>query len=258
MPPAFFVPDDDGYRATEHTRGPWSPDLQHGGPPAALLAGVLERRAAASGMLVARLTVEFLRPIPIDRFTVRETAVRPGKKVMIHAASLLLGDDEVVRVTALCIRVATLAMPPPAVQARAPRSVEESPPFEFSFFRWDVGYHRAIEGRVASGAWGTGAMAVWMRTAVPIVEGEPLTPLTRVVVVADSGNGVSVALDLTQWTFVNPDLTVYLHRPAEGEWICLDAVTIPQPHGIGLAEAALYDAGGPIGRSLQSLIVQPR
>jgi hypothetical protein len=51
---------------------------------------------------------------------------------------------------------------------------------------------------------------------------------------------------------------VYLHRPPAGEWVCLDATTIPQPSGIGLADSALYDENGPIGRSLQSLVLARR
>ena len=43
MTDAFYVPDGDRYAATEHTRGPWSPQHQHGGPPAALIAHVVGR-----------------------------------------------------------------------------------------------------------------------------------------------------------------------------------------------------------------------
>ena len=49
-----------------------------------------------------------------------------------------------------------------------------------------------------------------------------------------------------------------LHRQPVGEWVCLDAVTHPQPHGIGLAESAIFDETGPIGRSTQTLLIAPR
>jgi hypothetical protein len=80
----------------------------------------------------------------------------------------------------------------------------------------------------------------------------------RVMAAADSGNGLSLVLDIRRHTFVNPDLTVYMHRPPAGEWVCLDAVTTPQPHGIGIADTRLYDERGPIGRAVQSLIIQSR
>jgi len=270
---AFFTSDGDTFVATEYTRGPWDAGLQHGGPPAGLLARALDRRAAEAGMQVVRLTVELLRPIPIDRFSVEETVLRPGKKVMLAAASLRRpagGDgragDEVIRATALCIRTAALDLPavPPRVSAlagvppRPPPPPDQCRPFVFPFFAAETGYQTAMEARVAAGSFGAGAMALWMRMRIPLLAGETPSPLVRVVVAADSGNGVSVVLDTARWTFVNPDLTVYLQRPPAGEWVCLDAVTHPEPHGVGLAECRLHDERGPIGRSLQSLIIQPR
>jgi hypothetical protein len=62
--------------------------------------------------------------------------------------------------------------------------------------------------------------------------------------------------------FINPDLTVHLFRLPVDEWVCLDAVTrIPAGGGagsVGLAESALFDRQGRIGRSLQSLLVSAR
>ena len=43
-----------------------------------------------------------------------------------------------------------------------------------------------------------------------------------------------------------------------GEWVCLDAITIPEPTGVGLADTALRDERGPIGRALQTLLVRER
>ncbi len=41
-------------------------------------------------------------------------------------------------------------------------------------------------------------------------------------------------------------------------WVGLDAITIPQPNGIGLADTALYDERGPLGRAIQTLLVRSR
>lgn len=54
------------------------------------------------------------------------------------------------------------------------------------------------------------------------------------------------------------DLTISLLRRPVGEWICLDARTAFGPDGGGLAESALYDAQGLIGRATQSLAVRLR
>ena len=59
-------------------------------------------------------------------------------------------------------------------------------------------------------------------------------------------------------TFINPDLTVHLLRPAVGPWVCLDARSMLGTDGIGVAESALFDTHGRIGRSVQSVIVEAR
>jgi hypothetical protein len=59
-------------------------------------------------------------------------------------------------------------------------------------------------------------------------------------------------------SFINVDLTVHLHRMPTGEWICMDAVTLPEPNGIGMADTQLFDARGPIGRAAQTLLIADR
>ncbi|MBI3271337.1 MAG: thioesterase family protein [Planctomycetes bacterium] len=266
----FYTLDGAHLLATSATRGPWSPVHQHGGPPAALLAREMERHAAAAGMQVVRFTVEFLRPIPITRVSVQLQVVRPGKKRQLLAATLVEASDgaardggataggEIARASGLCLRTLplTAASPPAPVPPLPPP--QASAPFEFPFFTASVGYHTAMELRIARGRFGSGAMAAWMRMRVPLIAGEEPSPLVRTVVAADSGNGISLVLDVKRWTFLNPDLTVYLHRPVEGEWVGLDAFTAGGPGGIGMAECALHDRLGPVGRSIQSLLIEPR
>jgi hypothetical protein len=103
-----------------------------------------------------------------------------------------------------------------------------------------------------------GPATVWLRMRQPLVAGEEPTPLQRVLVTADVGNGVSAALDYRRYLFINVDLTVHLERMPAGEWICVDAVTLPQPNGVGTAESVLSDGTGRIGRALQTLLVSER
>jgi len=49
-----------------------------------------------------------------------------------------------------------------------------------------------------------------------------------------------------------------IHRPPEGEWICLDAATVAEAHGIGLTRARLRDERGAFGVSLQSCLAEQR
>jgi hypothetical protein len=92
----------------------------------------------------------------------------------------------------------------------------------------------------------------------PLVEGYEPTPLQRVLIAADSGNGVSAALDWRRYLFINTDLSVHLQRLPEGEWVCLDAVTYPEAHGVGLSDTVLWDERGRLGRAAQTLLVRER
>jgi hypothetical protein len=78
------------------------------------------------------------------------------------------------------------------------------------------------------------------------------------MVLADSGNGISNALPPSRFVFINPELTVHLSRYPEGEWMCLEASTVADPHGFGLAYSQLYDERGLVGRGAQSLFLGPR
>ena len=259
LPASFWVPEGDAFRATAAGRGPWSMDHLHGGPPAALLARALELDAATSAvpLRAARITVAFHRPVAIDVFRVSVKPVREGKKVRIARAYLTdLAGRAVATAEALFVRRADVGVS--ATAHDAPRAPEECAPWEFPFFSSSVGYHTAMETRLLSGTFGTGKMALWMRMRVPVVPGESPSSLQRVVCAADSGNGVSVGVDVAHYTFLNPDLTVHLARELQGEWVALDATTHFGADGIGLAESALLDGAGFVGRGLQTLVVERR
>ena len=109
------------------------------------------------------------------------------------------------------------------------------------------------------GTWDAlGPTTDWIRLDVPVVAGEAPSPLQRVAAAADFGNGISAAVPYGEYVFINPDLTVALDREPDGEWICVDAATRTHPDGIGLADSVLWDARGPIGRGVQTLIVEAR
>lgn len=257
IPDAFFVPDGARFAATEHARGPWSRDHQHGGPPSALLARALEHALAGTGMMIARLTIDLLSPVPLGVIEVTAAITRAGRKVQRLEGALSAEGRPVCRASAVAIRTAELPVPtsPRVLPVPGP---EQSTPFMFPFFHDKIGYATAVEGRVARGVWGQGAMTAWVRPRVPLLPGEPLSPLQRLMIAADSGNGVAVVLDTARWTFVNADLTVALHRLPAGEWIGLDADTIPEPTGVGMTITRLLDEGGPIGVAVQGLVIDPR
>ena len=120
-------------------------------------------------------------------------------------------------------------------------------------------FETAVEMRFIHGSMRpTGPATVWARLLCPIVEGEEPSPLTRLAAVADFGNGVSALVPWREWLFINPELTVYVHRPPRGEWICLDARSELDGSGVGVAHSTLSDLDGSIGHALQALLVDRR
>jgi hypothetical protein len=258
MTDAFFVREDARrYVPTELTRGPWDPDAQHAGPPAALLGTALERHQARPDAQVVRVTCEILRPVPLAPLTVATERLRPGRSVELLAATLSADDEPVMRATAWRVRTADLALDVPAEPPPpGPGSAQEKPFFPTGE---TVGYHTAMEVRFVRGGFTEqGRATAWMRMRHPLIAGEAPSPLARVLIAADSGNGVSGVLDYRRWLFINTDLTVYLHREPVGEWVCLDATTTVEPHGVGLATSVIADEHAVIGRGLQALFVAAR
>jgi len=255
-PSAFFEEDGDRFRPTVLTRGPWRPEHQHGGPPSALIARAIERAASTTDAFqLARFTIDFVRPVPIEPLTVRVEQVRDGRRARGYAAVIWAGDQAVARATALVVRAE-----PPASSSEPIRELmlplpAEAEPFQFPFFRSPVGYHTAVESGLARGVVGSGRAAVWMRQRVPLVLGEATSPTQRILLMADSGSGVGAMLDPVRVVpFINADLNVSLHRLPDGEWMGLDAVTTIEPHGVGLTRTGLCDVRGPIGQGLQALV----
>ncbi len=256
---AFYLQiDEQLFRATEWTTGPWGPDAQHAGPPSALLGRAIERAVSREDAQVARFTAEILRPVPIADLSVAVHVARPGKSVQMLEARLETDGELVMTARAWSIRTAALDLPPPAPDGAAPAPPDDERVVAFEGAP-GTNYLSATEWRFVSGSFfELGPATAWVRMRYPLVAGEAPSPLQRVLVAADSGNGISGALDFSRWMYVNPDLSVYLHRPLEGEWVCLEARTVAEPTGIGLAATTLHDERGPIGRSVQSLFIAPR
>jgi hypothetical protein len=256
---ALYVQADGHLVASELTRGPWDRDAQHGGAPAALIMRALEQLPAPDDLLLARVTYELLRPVPIGPIAVAGEVVRPGRRVQLLEASLTTPDGvEVMRARALRVRRAEtagedtgLGTAPPGPDAGRPNDGFR-PRFR-PMFAPD-----AIEIRFIEGGFGGGASTAWFRLHPEVVAGERPTPLQRLAAAADFGNGISSPLSWDDHVFINPDLTVYLEREPEGEWIGLESCTRVPPGGIGMSESALYDERGRIGRAIQSLFVAPR
>ncbi len=260
MPDAFYEPDGDGLLATELTRGPWDRDSQHAGPPAALLGRALELLPDAAGFQVGRVTFEILRPVPIGPVRVEARVLRPGRRVRLVEAELSAGGEVLMRATAWLIRLAAIDLPAESLAtSEPPPGPEQGAGAGFFPTEEEHGYHTGMELSFISGGFmEQGPATVWLRMRAPLVAGEEPTPLQRVLIAADVGNGVSSTLDFRRFLFLNVELTVHLERLPAGEWVGLDAVTRPQPSGVGIAESVLFDESARLGRAVQTLLVSER
>ena len=259
-PTSFYETDGapDRFRATEWTRGPWSLEHQHGGPPAALLARAVETARSDAAFAVVRFTVEFLRPVPIGPMRVEVEPLKGGRTVERYAARLLSGDTLLLTATALCISERNVALDVAPLNSPPPSSPETVETYAFPFFSHPRGYQIAVDLRYVRGAWGEPDVTCWLRQRCPLLPDEEPTPLQRTLVAADAGHGIAIPLDPAGHTFVNADLSVHLARPLRGEWVGMESHSVAQPTGIGLCHTRLWDAAGPVGRALQSLVVVQR
>jgi hypothetical protein len=262
LPDAVFTEDEPPrgrVTATELARGPWDPDAQHGGAPAALLMRAFERLPGGEEMNLARVTYELLRPVPLGELEVRAEVVRPGRRVHLLEASLLTpAGVELVRARALKVARAEAVLTDPAAAPPADRPVDgrpnDFPTAGLRMFSTDALDIRLIAGGFTE----PGPATAWFRFKVPLVAGERASPLQRLAAAADFGNGVASVLPWDQFVFINPDLTVYLLREPVGDWIRLQSETRIARDGIGLSESVIGDMRGLVGRATQALVVSRR
>ena len=252
---AMFVPDgDDAVIATILTQGPWDPNAQYGGTPAALLAWAVERVPTLVPMRIARLTVDMHRPVPLGRLGVGAEVVREGKRLQLVVATIR--DErgvEVARATALRFRlgdgpdaptdpdlppIATLPFGP--VRPPTPRIKDLN------------GVTGALETRDA-GERGQGTS--WYRATRPVVAGEEPSPTVRLAWASDFTANSGNYLDLSRWSAINADLTITLGRAPVGEWTGVDTRAWYSRDGIGHARADLFDLDGFVGTCTASLLV---
>jgi hypothetical protein len=258
---AFYTHDDGRFTPSLLCRGPWSPDAQHGGPPAGLLARAVEQHGPdAADFRLARLTVDLLRPIPLRPMELALRPVREGRKAGWYDVELRADGALVARATAL--RVRRRAEPlsaealagglPPGPPPPGPAGL---PDFVFPFFDWSPAFHTAVELREVGQSWPHSPVTAWARPAVALVAGEPWTAGARVACLCDALNGVSPAVPFGDLAFPNADLTVALRRAPVGEWLGLRARSQPDPGGGGLAQATLYDEAGELGLAAEDLVL---
>ncbi|AQT79776.1 thioesterase [Mycolicibacterium litorale] len=249
-----LVADGDAqvFASTDHTRSNWTPEIQHGSPPLALLTKVIEEQLAP-GMRIGRLTLDILGAIPVTDLQVRARVERPGNRIALLSAEMS-ADRPVARVTAWALAASDTA---DAATDRYPPLVEgPTAPMELHW-KDAGGYIDSVQWRPQEQP-SAGAAVYWMSPDVGLVDDEPTTALQRLTMVVDSANGVGAAIDPQKFSYMNTDTTVHLHRLPVGSDFALRARGSIGPDGVGVTTAEIFDRDGFVGTSAQALLVQRR
>jgi len=253
---AIFKPEGHLFRATEQAGGPWSPDMLQGSATTGLMTRDVARLAAESGFVVRRLTFDLWRPAGLRLFRTVTELLRDGRKAKTLQVRLMDGETEIGRCTALL--TAPSAESPrdpfakPAAVDKAPEAGSPPPAFVQKWSR----YFQNVSVRLIEGALEKpGPAAAWMRLDALLVEGEPLI---QAVQAADFASGVAQIVDMRDWTFINPEISLYFFRPPEGEWILIRAATRVGANGAGLTSATLSDRNGPFAEVMQAMSFERR
>lgn len=254
---AYFERLDDGvFRATEHVSGAWDTSTQHVAPALGLLAHAVERDRDArrdDGLVVARLSYDILGTIPVDVVDVSVEVLRPGRTIELVQATFGHGGR-----TGLILRAWLLEERDTAALAggRLPwvPGPDAVPPYDPTAI-WPGGFVASAQVRRAQQE--PGRAVIWVRTDVPLVDGEEVSDLARLAGLLDISNGMTVRVPPADVAFPNVDLTAHLFRRPRGEWLGLDTTVSFGPSGLGLTSSVLHDVDGPFGTSAQVLTVRP-
>lgn len=241
---AYFIPSSEGLRPVPEARSQWSADMLHGRLLAGLAARAVEHDFPHPGYRVARLTLDMFRSPPMQPFEVTTEAVRDGRRVRAIDVSITCAELEVARASVLMLR--TGAHPDATVwrpdewDVPMPDAVEapDQPPDS----DWDI---RLI---TPGGFWTSTRKQLWSRDGGALVEGEEMSPVVRAAIASDLPNPMANSAD-EGLRFINPDLTMFLARPPESEWIGLDVTGHIGADGIAIGTCTLYDTTGAIGYS---------
>ena len=264
----LFYGDGDYYIPCEPALGPWNPDALHGGSTAGLLAAVLEERQRRTGLRLARLTVDLLRPVPASPLRAEFTPLKTGRRLAVAEVCLFAGDDTVARGTGLYLAQNAVPVTPGQFDDITPLPWNDEAPaaplldvVERNGSAMPLtlpGLHRTVLTRLVDGMEGQGRGRAWLHLPVPVIAGTANSPTVQAAALSDFGNAVGQLRPDDNTGTINTDITLHLHRAPRGEWLGLASRSRLEDNGSGLVEAVLYDRDGAVGRISQAVLTMLR
>ncbi|OAI42896.1 hypothetical protein AYO38_11135 [bacterium SCGC AG-212-C10] len=265
MPDSIFVRDGDRYVPTALAGSPWTSEAIHGGPAAGLLARAVEQATPAADLMVARLTMDLFRQVPSAPLTVTTKMIREGRRIASCEASLWAGDVEVSRASGLYLQQVEIDVPDDMLPRKMPAKTPDQLPTrnlhgEGPRFPGPEGFHTYIQAKHPGegSPFMAGGGMIWLNFPCQFIAGEETSPLVRVAAISDFANPLTMVRLDSGVGFINTDITIYLHRQAESEWIGIEAHGAVQRNGIGVANGTLFDERGPIGIVAQAKLANRR
>ena len=251
LPGYFYEQEGSTFTPTKVCRGPWDKRWQSGVSLAGLVAHAAEQFPTPVPMFVARLSIDILRPTPMEPAEVVITPLREGKRLQLLEIELRHQDTVTVRASALRIREGES---PPTVPAR-----HALPPDNLPAMTRDALFNHICETRMESGGLhDLGDGVVWTRFFGEFVPGVPISPFVQLAMAADFGSGLSCHVDWREWSFANVDISLHLTRMPRGEWLRLAAHTDSAGNGTAVVDSCLSDADGDFGHAHQTLFLDRR
>lgn len=257
-PQAYFLrTDDDRFTPTAHVGGAWNVTEQHVAPAIGLLVHAVEADHAARRtdlLQVARLSYDIWGVIPMESVDIEVIVLRPGRTIELVEARLSHGGRPAIILRAWltqaydssALAAANLPpLPPPeAMPAGDPSAL------------WDGGFIASVQ--VRHEAEGQGRARCWVRSPFALLDGKTVSPIARMMGLADIANGLAPLASPRDAVFPNLDLTAHIFRQPAGDWLGFDVSVSAGESGIGLTHSILHDAAGPFATVSQCLTVRPR
>jgi hypothetical protein len=251
----FFRRDGALLIPTERALGPWTAGALHGRVVIAVLGAEIERLHGDPAYMPARLTVDLYRAPALAPLEVATRVVRDGYRIKVVDAELISEGRSAGRASCQLLRRG--ANPPgatwtgPEWDAPLPETLPD--PTDLLGTMQGMWAIRRAKGRLRE----TGQRQAWMREVRELVEGETLTPFGRVVSGVDFASPMANNSD-QGLGFINSDVTLYLHRLPEGEWIGYESRSHGATDGVAIGHCDLYDVKGRIGWASVCALAQSR
>ncbi|MGL6236982.1 MAG: thioesterase family protein [Segniliparus sp.] len=253
MTEPYYRRADNGFRATESTTGYWTPGAQAGLPPIMLAASRLEEFGSTLGEgRIARLTFDFLRPVPVGLLHVITKVAHAGRSTTLLEADIVVDDSVVARASAWWLSAADTAR----LATDRYEPLPDTPAVGEAFWHGHSGMPSTLATRTQEGIGDDNVM--WLSPTVPLVDDEPPTPLAALCGIADMVNGVGMVTDYRRVAAINVDLGVHIHRQPASTEIGVRGKTSIGPDGIGVSSGLLYDAHGFVATASMAVLIREK